>query len=147
MEQNAAIALLPGAELPALHMPPVTRQMLAVYCGASGDHNPVHVDIDFARAAGLGDVIAHGMLVMAWMGRSLSDHFPQPAIREFNTRFMAMTRVGNAITCRAQVTARDETPDGIRLRFALTATDQHGEVKAHGDATVMLSGSAEEILR
>lgn len=47
-----------GDRLPPLTPPPITRQILAVYCGASGDHNPVHVDLDFARAAGLDDVIA-----------------------------------------------------------------------------------------
>ena len=56
-------------ELPTLTMPPITRQMLAIYCGASGDHNPIHVDIDFAQESGLDDVIAHGMLIMAYMGR------------------------------------------------------------------------------
>ena len=30
--------------------PPITRHTLALYCGASGDHNPMHVDIDFAKA-------------------------------------------------------------------------------------------------
>ena len=53
-----------GTAWPALKLPPVTRLTLALYCGASGDHNPLHVDQDFAREAGLGDVIAHGMLVM-----------------------------------------------------------------------------------
>lgn len=139
MDAFAALALQVGAELPPLQMPPVTRQLLAVYCGASGDHNPVHVDIDFAREAGLGDVIAHGMLVMAWMGRSLSDHFPPQSIREFNTRFLAMTRVGHAITCRARVTARDAAAGEIHLHLALTAEDQHGEVKAQGDARVALA--------
>ena len=52
------------------------RLTLALYCGASGDHNPLHVDIDFARAAGLDDVIAHGMLAMAYLGRFLTDSLP-----------------------------------------------------------------------
>lgn len=64
-------------KLPTLTMPPVTRHTLAIYCGASGDHNPAHVDSDFARAAGLGDVIAHGMLIMAYGGRLLTGWVPQ----------------------------------------------------------------------
>jgi acyl dehydratase len=43
---------------------PLTRAMLALFAGASGDHNPVHIDIDAARAAGLPDVIGHGMLTI-----------------------------------------------------------------------------------
>ena len=50
-----------GAELPARTLPPITRTALALYAGGSGDHNPLHVDIDYARAAGMEDVFAHGM--------------------------------------------------------------------------------------
>lgn len=128
-----------GDEIPALAVPPVTRQQLAVYCGASGDHNPVHVDIDFARAAGLGDVIAHGMLVMALTSRCLTDWISQDAIRRFDTRFLAITRVGDAITCRGRVTEK-LTENGERLvRIALTASDQKGEVKTQGEALVVLA--------
>ncbi len=45
---------------------PVDRTTLALFAGASGDHNPIHIDIDFARRAGMPDVFAHGML--AWPG-------------------------------------------------------------------------------
>jgi acyl dehydratase len=43
------------------------RETLALYAGASRDHKPIHVDVDFARAAGMPDVVAHGMLSMAWL--------------------------------------------------------------------------------
>ena len=44
-----------GTALPPLQIDAISRLTLALYCGASGDHNPLHVDSDFARAAGLGD--------------------------------------------------------------------------------------------
>ena len=53
--------------------PPITRHTLALYCGASGDHNPIHVDLDFASTAGFPDVFSHGMLVMAYLGQALTD--------------------------------------------------------------------------
>lgn len=128
-----------GDSLPALTMPPITRLTLALYCGASGDHNPLHVDQDFAREAGLGDVIAHGMLVMAYLGRTLTAQVPQRAIREFDTRFHAMTRIGDAITCTARVTARTEVDGAPCLRVAVEARDQRGELKAAGEALLDLS--------
>ena len=70
-------ALQPGDALPALQLPPITRHTLALYCGASGDHNPIHVDIDFAKAAGMPDVFAHGMLSAAWLARVLTNWVPQ----------------------------------------------------------------------
>ena len=59
-------------ELPELNIPPITRTTLALFAGASGDHNPIHIDLDFARAAGQDDVFAHGMLTMAYIGRLLT---------------------------------------------------------------------------
>ena len=127
-----------GDEIPSLTLPPLTRHTLAVYCGASGDHNPLHVDFDFARAAGLDDVIAHGMLIMSYMGRTVTDWVPQTALRSFNTRFMAMTKIGNQITCTARITEKSEVAMERRVRLAITARDQHGEVKAQGEAVVAL---------
>ena len=129
----------PGDAWPALAMPPVARLTLALYCGASGDHNPLHVDSDFARAAGLGDVIAHGMLSMGYMGRTLTQQVPLGALREFSTRFLAMTRIGDQITCTAQVIARFNDAQGQPcLRVAVSAAGQNGEVKATGEAIIAL---------
>lgn len=125
-------------ELHALTMPPMTRQTLAIYCGASGDHNPMHVDFDFARESGLDDVIAHGMLVMAYMGRLLTSWVGQDAIQSFDTRFQAMTRVGDAITAHGRVVEKFTDGDANCVRIDLAAIDQNGEVKAVGSAVVTL---------
>lgn len=128
-----------GFELPGVEMPPLTRQVLAIYCGASGDHNPVHVDLDFAREAGLGDVIAHGMLIMAYSGRVLTQWVSQSAILSFDTRFKAMTRIGDAITARGRVA--EKFIDGARrcVRVELVAEDQRGEAKTTGSAVIALA--------
>ena len=126
-------------ELPPMAMPPITRQALAIYCGASGDHNPIHVDIDFAKESGLDDVIAHGMLIMAYMGRALTNWVPQDRIRSFDTRFQAMTQIGDAITAKAHVTEKFSAGDEDCVRVEVSATDQTGEVKAVGTAVVALS--------
>ena len=132
-------ALAVGDELPPLTLPPVTRHTLAIYCGASGDHNPVHVDSDFARDAGLGDVIAHGMLVMAYCGRALTQWAPQSASREWQTRFLAMTRIGDEITARARVVEKLEVGGERCVRIEVAASDQRGEVKTSGTALLALA--------
>ncbi len=131
--------LAPGDELPALELPPVTRAQLALFAGASGDHNPIHIDIDFARAAGQPDVFAHGMLVMAELGRLLTAHVPIGALRAFSTRFAAVTRVHDRLTCRGTVVAVETVDGERRARLDLSVTDQAGEVKLVGGATVALS--------
>lgn len=118
--------------------PPITRHTLALYCGASGDHNPIHVDLDFAKHAGFPDVFAHGMLIMAYLGEALTDAVPQARIRSFSTRFVAMTQVGDAITCEGRVEELFETNGEKRARLSLAARSGAGEIKLAGEAVFAL---------
>ena len=127
-----------GDALPAFTTEPLTRTTLALYCGASGDHNPVHVDIDFARRAGYPDVFAHGMLSMAWLGRLLTNWAPQSQLREFGVRFTALTQVGDAITCSGSVTELFEADGERRARLTVKTADAAGQVKLLGDAMMAL---------
>ena len=86
----------PGTELPALPLAPISRTTLALFAGASGDHNPIHIDLDVARSAGLEDVFAHGMLSMAYLGRLLTGWVPQSRLRSFGVRFVAITPCSRA---------------------------------------------------
>lgn len=125
-----------GTELPPLPTDPISRLTLALYCGASGDHNPIHVDIDFARSAGLDDVFAHGMLGMAYLARLVTGWVPQRSIRGLDTRFVAITHVGDRITCSGIVA---EKLADRQVRLSLSATDQNGTVKLAGEAIVELA--------
>jgi acyl dehydratase len=128
-----------GAVIGQLTTAPITRHTLALYCGASGDHNPIHVDIDFARAAGMPDVFAHGMLSMAYLGRLLTDLAPQTTLRSFSTRFTSITQLGAAITCTAKLLERFKEGGEDRARLELSAVDQNNDVKLLGEAVVAYS--------
>lgn len=128
----------PGQELPPLQLPPVNRGQLALFAGASGDHNPIHIDLDFARQAGLPDVIAHGMLGMAWLGRLLTDWAPQSRLRQFNVRFLGITHLGNAITCRGRVVELVERKGERCARVEISSSDQTGQTKIVGEAFIAL---------
>ena len=97
-----------GHKLPVITTEPITRHALALYCGASGDHNPIHVDFDYAKEAGLEDVIAHGMLSMGYLGRMLTDWIPQKKIRSYKARFTAMTQIGETVSCSGRVAEKWE---------------------------------------
>jgi acyl dehydratase len=118
--------------------PPINRHTLALYCGASGDHNPIHVDIDFAKAAGFPDVFAHGMLVMGCLGQALTDAVPPAKLRAFATRLVAITQLGAKLTCEGTVTELFSEGGERRAKLALTAKDDRGEVKLEGSAVVAL---------
>ena len=115
--------------------PPITRHRLALYCGGSGDQNPIHVDSDFAKASGYDDVFVHGMLVMAYLGRALTDALPLGALRNYGVRFVSRTQVHATITCEG--TVDDAQADSIRLN--LVARDELGDVKLTGTATIDLA--------
>jgi acyl dehydratase len=125
-----------GDALPTIELPAISRLDLALYCGASGDHNPIHVDIDFAKTAGMPDVFAHGMLSAAWLGRVLTDWMPQEAIRSLDIRFAAITHVGERITCTGEVT--EKFMDGQRqlARVRLATRNADGIVKLTGEALI-----------
>ena len=128
-----------GDMLPPLELPPLSRATLALYAGASGDHNPMHIDTDFARAAGMPDVFAHGMLSMAWLGRLLTNWAPQRALREFSVRFSAITSVGERIVCKGRVADKLERGGEALIRIVMTTANEKGEVKLTGEAFIAVA--------
>src|SRR5438874_13006610 len=130
--------LQPGHEIPPLVTPPISRLTLALFAGASGDHNPIHVDLDFAREAGMDDVFAHGMLSMAYLGRLLTNTVPPHALRQFQVRFVAITHVHDRLTCTGTVMEKFEDKGEKLVRLRLTAVNQEGEVKVKGEAVVAI---------
>ena len=127
-----------GERLVNKSFPPISRHTLALYCGASGDHNPIHVDLDFARKAGFDDVFAHGMLAMTYLGQALTEAVTPSAIRSFSTRFVAITQLGARLTCEGSVVELFEAEGEKRARLSLTAKDEKGEVKLAGEAVIAL---------
>jgi acyl dehydratase len=123
------------AELEPLICEPITRTTLALFAGASGDHNPVHVDLDVARAAGMDDVFAHGMLSMAYLARLVTTYAPQSRLRSLTTRFVSITPVHARPTCRGVVISE---ADGVAT-LELTVALEDGTVTLTGTAIVALA--------
>src|SRR5438132_1314193 len=90
---------------PSSSPPSSTR---ALFAGASGAPNPIHIDIDVARRSGMPDVFAQGMLGMAWVGRLLTNWAPQAQLRRFDVRFQGITHLGNAVRCSGRVVEKLE---------------------------------------
>jgi len=129
-----------GAQLPAVTYP-VTRLSLIKYCGASGDFNVIHWNERIARAVGLPDVIAHGMVTMAQAGRFVTDWAgPAAVVTEFGVRFSSMVVVpdddtGASIEVSGQV---DEKLDDNRVAIGLTARAAGTKVLTRARAVVKL---------
>lgn len=134
MTTTATTASVPEA----LAVEPISRTTLALFAGASGDHNPIHIDIDVAKAAGMGDVFAHGMLSMAYLSRLLTSWVPQENIRSLSARFTAITPVHAEPICRATVASVEEVDGETLTTLDLTVVLGDGTTTMRGTAVVVL---------
>jgi acyl dehydratase len=130
-----------GQELPALTVP-LQRVDLVRYCGASGDVNVIHWNERVAKAVGLPDVIAHGMLTMAVAGRLVTDWVGDPgALLSYRVRFSRPVVVpdddaGATLLVTGTV---EEKLDGGRVVVGLTATVDDSRVLGGARAVVRLA--------
>jgi len=128
-----------GDALPELVRGPITRGTLALFAGASNDHVLLHIDSDFAKAAGMDDVFAHGMLSMAYLGQLLTAHFSPVRLREWHVRFVAITPLHATVHCFAKVVEIFVGDDGGRLaRLQIGARTGNGLPTLAGHAVVAL---------
>jgi acyl dehydratase len=121
-----------GDELPKLVKPPLTHLQLVRYAGASGDFNPLHTDPRVGELIGTGGIIAHGMLIMGFVGQLLSDYVGPLALRKFDVRFRGMTHLGDEITCTGSITKKYEDDGEAYVTGKVQAVDQNGDVKVSG---------------
>ena len=129
-----------GDSIPSVATGPISRHMIATYAAGSGDLNPIHTDLDFARdVAGLADVIVHGMLVMGYLARVATDVIRPEAIRRITTQFRAMTNVHDDLTCSGRVKAVSPDGTGRLVTVELAAIRSgDGSVVAAGEVDLLL---------
>jgi acyl dehydratase len=121
-----------GDALPQLVKEPMTHLRLVRYAGASGDFNPLHTDPKVGEEIGTGGIIAHGMLIMGFVGQLVSDYVGPAALRKFGVRFKGMTHLDDVITCTGTVTEKYEADGEARIAGKVQAVDQNGDVKVAG---------------
>jgi acyl dehydratase len=126
-----------GFELPPVRIDPISRRTLALFAGASGDHMPVHIDLDAARARGRDDVFVHGMLSMAYLSRILTQWVPQDRVRAYKARFVAITPLHAQPTATGRVVA----VEGPLATVEVTLTLADGTVVVRGEARIELDST------
>ena len=127
-----------GDRLPTLAKPAIDRVQLALYAGASGDHNAIHLDDDRAKAVDLPGVIAQGMLSMAFLGQLVTDWTPLWTVRGLGGRFVAMVVPGAVLTCTGTIAGKSVTAGENRVEIDIAATDATGQTVVVGKAVVAL---------
>ncbi len=117
----------------------LTQEQIARYADAAGDHNPIHVDEEFARNTPFGGTIAHGMLVLASIGEMMAAVAGRAWIErgKLKVRFRAPARPGDTITASAQ--PQKDRGAGQTV-YAVECRNQTGEVLISGTAEVPVDG-------
>ena len=114
------------------------RALLKAYADASGDQNPIHQNEEFAVSVGLPNVIAHGMLTMALVGKYVSDFAGGSAnVLEYSARFIKPVIVPAGEIVDLTVTATvAEVADG-KISLSLSATSAGVKVLGMAKAVVI----------
>ena len=128
-----------GDTLPELVRGPIDRATLALFAGASHDHVRLHIDSDFAKAAGMDDVFAHGMLSMAYLAQMLTHWAPQEKLRRWNVRFTAITPLHATVTCRGEITEIFEEAGEQLARVRIGSWTDGNVQTLDGEAVVALA--------
>ncbi len=127
-----------GDIMPPLVKDPVEKVQLVKYAGASGDFNPLHTDPEVGKAVGTGGQIAHGMLVMGFVGQAITNWIPKKYLKKFGVRFAGMTRPGDVVTVTGKVAGTVESGTEKLILCEVEARNQAG--------TLLVSGSFEAAL-
>ncbi len=128
--------LAPEQDLTPHDAGPASRWVLAMFAGGSGDHNPMHIDSDFAKIFGREDVFAQGMLSMAYLAQFVRQQAPQEKLRNFKARFTAITPVNANIKCEGRVLEHVTVDGEPRVRIGLRTSIDDGTVTMEGEAVI-----------
>jgi acyl dehydratase len=122
---------------------PLTRTDFVRYAGASGDFNPLHHDAEYARAAGLPDVMGHGMLSAGLLATAVTRWFGSDAVEAFSVRFQTPVWPGDRLTATGHVVGIAREAVGVRVAdIDLVLARDNGDRVVRGNARVRLVGAS-----
>ena len=129
----------PGDSLPSVQKT-VVQDRVNQYATASGDHNPLHLDPEFAATTQYGRVVAHGMLVMAYISEMMGLAFGKSWLEggRLKVRFRAPVYPGDRITTFGEVRKVEEAGGQIRLDCSVGCRNEGGEEVINGEASVTM---------
>lgn len=121
----------------------VSEQDVVDFARISGDHNPLHMDEEYAKTTQFKGRIAHGALSASYISAILGNDLPGPGavFMELNLKFVRPVRIGDTVVSTAEVIEMIER--GHRVRLGVKG-EVDGKICMKGDALVMVpSGKAE----
>ena len=121
-----------GYEIPAKNIGFFNQNDLVKYAKASGDFNPIHLDKEFAKTMGLDNIIAHGMLIMAHLAKSIANSNSVSFLKHFSVQFCSITRLEEKLICKGEVSKIEKNNQKKIITLKLKVLNLSGEVKILG---------------
>lgn len=121
------------------HTQKVTAQMVQTFAEVTGDHNPIHLDDEFAKTTRFGQRIAHGMLLAGLISRTLAHQLPSQGgiYLGQSLKFVTPVFIDDTVTVELKVLNYRES-NGLTI-VETVVKKQTGEICIKGEATVMFS--------
>jgi 3-hydroxybutyryl-CoA dehydratase len=119
----------------------ITQEQLNAYAGASGDHNPLHLDPEFAATTQYGGVIAHGMLTLAFISEMMTEAFGRAWLQNgsLRVRFKGAAYLGDQVETRGRVTKEATLSQGRQVGCSVgLSNSKSGQELISGTATVVM---------
>ena len=114
----------------------VTNQEVEAFAAISGDHNPLHLDPEYAATTAFGECIAHGMLTGALISAAIAMQLPGPGsvYLSQNIQFRAPVFLGDTLKVTVEVTGKHGKRPWVTL--GCTVENLAGKAVAKGEAQV-----------
>ena len=121
-----------GYEIPETIIGSFNQNDLVKYAKATGDFNPIHLDKEFAKKMGLDNVITHGMLVMAHLGKSIANSNSVFFLKHFSVQFCSITKLEEKLICKGEVSKIEKNNQKKIITLNLKVLNHSSEVKILG---------------
>jgi 3-hydroxybutyryl-CoA dehydratase len=115
----------------------ITEEMINTFADITGDHNPIHVDAEFAATTNFGQRIAHGALSASFISAILGNDLPGPGavFVELNLRFRKPAFIGDEIMAVAEVAEINARTGRVKMKVHC---EVEGSKICRGDAGVFV---------
>ena len=128
-----------GSALPSISKV-VTQEYINAYAEASGDHNPLHLDQRFAAHTHFGQIVAHGMLVLAYVSEMMAQAFGRHWLETggLKTRFRSPVYPGDSISIFGAVVKLVEENGDVHMTCFVGCRNEEGREVINGEAWVTM---------
>lgn len=123
----------------------VTTREVELFAAVSGDHNPVHLDPEYAATTQFGECIAHGMLTGAFISAAIAMELPGPGTIYLGQKlqFRSPVTLGDTLTVALEITEKHASKPWLTI--STIVNNQNGKEVCRGEATVMAPGKKETV--